>query len=133
MRKRKYNSLSEINVTNLVDVTLVLLIIFMITAPLLKTGIKVELPKTQAEKINAREGVVVSIDKSGVIYLDDRKVTRQNFAPLLLSKYESTGRKNVLLRGDKNVLYGKVMEIMDLIKKAGIKNVGLVVEPNEEE
>jgi biopolymer transport protein ExbD len=105
----------------------------MITAPLLRTGIQVELPKTDAERLDVREGVVVSIDKQGYIYIDDKKVNQGNFAPILLQRYEASGGKNVLLRGDKNVIYGKVMDIMDLIKKSGIKNVGLVVEPNEEE
>jgi biopolymer transport protein ExbD len=105
----------------------------MITAPLLKTGIQVELPKTEAERLDVREGVVVSIDKQGDIYIDDKKVNQGSFAPILLQQYNASGGKNVLLRGDKSVIYGKVMDIMDLIKKSGIKNVGLVVEPNEEE
>jgi biopolymer transport protein TolR len=133
LRRRKYSSLSEINVTNLVDVTLVLLIIFMITAPLLKTGILVELPKTEADRIDVRRGVVVSIDKGGIVYIDDQKVSIENFAPMLLKKYDTSGGQKVLLRGDKSVFYGKVMEIMDLIKKSGINNVGLVVEPVEKE
>ena len=115
------------------DVTLVLLIIFMITAPLLKTGIQVELPKAEADHLDVRQGIVVSIDKTGVIFIDDRKVSKENFAPILLQKYDTSGRQKVLIRGDKNVLYGKIMEIMDLVKKSGINNVGLVVEPNIEE
>ena len=133
MKKYKYASISEINVTSLVDVTMVLLIIFMITAPLLKTGILVELPKTEADRIDVRRGVVVSIDKGGIVYIDDQKVSIENFAPMLLKKYDTSGRQKVLLRGDKSVFYGKVMEIMDLIKKSGINNVGLVVEPVEKE
>jgi len=132
VKRTRYTSLSEINVTNLVDVTLVLLIIFMITAPLLQTGIEVELPKTQAARLNVREGVVVSISKDGSIFIDDIKVTRKNFAATLLKNYESAGQKSVLLRADKSVSYGKVMDVMGQIKRAGIHNIGLVVEPLDE-
>ena len=131
MRRRRYTSISEINVTNLVDVTMVLLIIFMITAPLLRSGIEVNLPQTKADNITTRDNVTVTVNREGLIFLNDEKISISSFQPALLKKYEASGKKTVLLMADKTVPYGRVIEVMDRIKKVGINNVGLVVEPIE--
>ncbi len=132
MRKRKYSSLSEINVTNLVDVTMVLLIIFMITAPLLRSGMEVELPESAATDISPREGILVSLSRQGTIFIEEEQVKRENFSERLLKKYTAANGRQLLLQADKAVPYGQVMAIMDDIKKIGIHNLGLIVEPKEQ-
>lgn len=132
MKKSRYNSISEINVTSLVDVTMVLLIIFMITAPLIKSGIELELPKSSAKDLKPYDGVVVTITRSGELNLDGEKATTENFEALLMNKYVNSNRKTVLLQSDKDVPYGKVIGIMDRIKSVGINNLGLIVEPEKE-
>lgn len=129
MKRRRYASLSEINVTNLVDVTMVLLIIFMITAPLLRSGMKVELPKSDSRDISPREGILVSLNRQGVIFIDEEQVKAENFSERLLQKYSASGGRHVLLQADQAVPYGRVVTLMDDIKRAGIHNLGLVVQP----
>jgi biopolymer transport protein ExbD len=131
MRKRRFASLSEINVTNLVDVTLVLLIIFMITAPLLRSGMEVELPRSSSRDISPREGILVSLSKDERIFIDDQAVTQENFSARLLKEYGASKDKQVLLQADRAVPYGKVIELMDDIKGLGIHNLGLIVEPSD--
>ena len=133
MKKNRYPSISEINVTNLVDVTLVLLIIFMITAPLLRTGIDVQLPKAQAENLPADQNVVVTLTTENQLYLDDDLVSSEDFDMFLLRKFNASGGKPVLLKADKEIPYGRVIQLMDRIKTAGISNLGLIVEPGESE
>jgi len=133
MKKSRYPAISEINVTNLVDVTLVLLIIFMITAPLLRSGIKVNLPESEAADVKASEGTTVTLQKDGTIYIDDQKVADSDFEMLLLRQYNENDRKLVLLKGDELTPYGAVIKVMDRIKAAGISNLGLIVRPEEVE
>ena len=129
MRKTRFSTLSEINVTNLVDVTMVLLIIFMITAPLLRSGMKVNLPKTTSKDTNPRQGVVVTLSKDGQVFIDEDRVARDNFSTRLLKKYSARNDQQVLLQADREVPYGDVMHLMDEIKQVGIHNIGLIVEP----
>lgn len=133
MRKSKPKIIADINVTSLVDVTMVLLIIFMITAPLLRSGIEVELPKSKADDLKPYEGVVVTLMRDGTIQLNDIKVKLENFEIKLLQSYAASSRKMVMLQADKEVPYGKVIQIMDRIKGAGIHNVGLIVQPEKEQ
>ena len=132
MKRGRYSSISEINITNLVDVTLVLLIIFMITAPLLRSGIEVRLPGSSAEDVHPKEGVTVTVQQDSSIYINEEPVTREQFASLLTREYEASQNKLVLLKGDKRIPYGEVIRVMDMIKKAGISDVGLIVEPEEQ-
>lgn len=132
MKDSKYRIISEINVTSLVDVTMVLLIIFMITAPLMRSGIEVELPKTKATDLKPYEGVVVTLTREGIIKLNDIKTSLEKFDVKLLQLYASSSRKMVMLQADTEVPYGKVIQIMDRIKGAGINNVGLIVQPEKE-
>ena len=130
MRKRQYKSLSEINVTNLVDVTMVLLIIFMITAPLLRSSIEVELPKAKTDTQKMREGILITYTRDGSIYIDSEKVLQKDFENRLIKKWSASGQTQVLLSADKEVSYGKVVNFMDRIKAVGISNLGLVIEPD---
>jgi biopolymer transport protein TolR len=133
MKKNRYPSISEINVTNLVDVTMVLLIIFMITAPLLRSGIEVKLPKSSSEDIKPHDGVVVTLTKEGVLFVNDEQVSADAFEPLLMRRYEESGKELVLLKADEEIPYGRVIRLMDQIKSVDITNLGLIVEPTEEE
>ncbi len=131
MRRRRFSTLSEINVTNLVDVTMVLLIIFMITAPLLRSGMEVQLPESSSRDITPRQGILVSLSKDGVIYIDERQVGADDFSARLLQAYSAKNQQRVLIQADKAVPYGDVIGLMDDIKSVGIHNVGLIVEPSE--
>jgi biopolymer transport protein TolR len=131
MRKRKYSSLSEINVTNLVDVTMVLLIIFMITAPLLRSGMKVNLPKSDTRDITPRTGILVSLNSDGIIFIDDEQVKPEDFSTRLLKVYTARNQQQVLLQADRAVPYGQAIALMNDIKSVGIYNLGLIVEPKE--
>jgi biopolymer transport protein TolR len=132
VKNSKYRIISEINVTSLVDVTMVLLIIFMITAPLLRSGIEVELPKSKADDLKPYEGVVITLTREGTIKLNDETAKLENFEVKLLKIYAASSRKMVMLQADKEVPYGKVIQIMDRIKGAGINNLGLIVQPEKE-
>lgn len=132
MKESKYRTISEINVTSLVDVTMVLLIIFMITAPLLRSGIEVELPKSTADDLKPYEGVVVTLTKDGQIKVNDEPVKLEHFDAKLLQIYAASSRKIVMLQADKEVPYGRVIQLMDRIKGAGINNLGLIVQPEKE-
>jgi biopolymer transport protein TolR len=133
MRKSRYPSISEINVTNLVDVTMVLLIIFMITAPLLRSGIEVELPKSSMQDLKPHEGVVVTLTRDRLLYVNDEEVSSEAFEVVLLKRYTESGQKLVLLKADEEIPYGRVIHLMDQIKGVGITNLGLIVESGEEE
>ena len=133
MKKSRYPSISEINVTNLVDVTMVLLIIFMITAPLLRSGIEVKLPKSQTQDLKPHEGVVVTLTRDGLLFVNDEEAAPQEFDTILLKRYTESGRKLVLLKADEEIPYGRVIRLMDQVKGVGISNLGLIVEPGEEE
>ncbi len=126
---RRRSTIAEINVTPLVDVMLVLLIIFMITAPLMKHGIDVNLPKAKGKSIEETEKINIVITKEGKIYLNDNIIDKDNLPNLLTSlKNDNT---TVLLRADRDVNYGLVAEVMGEIKSAGIERIGIVTEQKE--
>lgn len=129
MKKRVYTALSDINVTNLVDVVLVLLIIFMIAAPMLQSGIELNLPKTEATQRDLGEGVVVSITKANKIFVDDKITSLEKLEERLRRTLTSKSAQSVYLRADATVPYGLVVKVVGLVKGMGIKNLGLVVEP----
>lgn len=126
---------SNINVTPLVDVMLVLLIIFMVTAPLLVPGIAVDLPKTQAKLLDQdKEPLTVSIDKSGRIFLgggkrEDEAVTLEELVIKVTAIAENGYDQRIFVRGDKAVDYGTVMQVMGELNAAGFRRIGLVTEP----
>jgi len=129
MRKRVYGSLHDINVVNLVDVVLVLLIIFMIAAPMLQSGIEINLPKAKATPEDFAEGVVVTITKENRIYVDERVTNLNRFESLLSSATRKKGTKSVYLRADRDIPYGLVIDVVGRIKGLGIQSLGLVTEP----
>lgn len=126
-------SLSEINVTPLVDVMLVLLIIFMVTAPMMKTGIGVNLPQAETQSAPAEEGLTLTITEDLFIHMEDAVVNQFLLEDKLKEYFMDSERKIVFLRGDKDLPYGFVISIMDIIKKAGVETIGLIADPKEME
>jgi len=124
---RRY--LSEINVVPLVDVVLVLLIIFMITAPLLYRGIDIQLPASATNTIEPTERLVVTVEKDGAIYLNKERVPEDNLRPALAAARDRNPSLSVYLRADQGVPYGIVVRVMDAAKRAGILQLGMVTEP----
>ena len=126
-RHRQYRSMADINIANLVDVCLVLLIIFMISAPLLQSGIEVDLPRTRAKAITEEtSGVVVSIDKKGGIYVNDVFTRLDSFDKALDKELKLKGTSSVYLRGDSTIPYGTAISIIGRMKEMGIESIGLV-------
>jgi len=121
-------ALSDINVTPLVDVVLVLLIIFMVTAPMMTRGIDIRLPKTESGSDSTEERLVVSVDRDNAVYLNDRPVNLHLLTDRLKTEMERSGVDFVFLRADQEVPYGRVMVVMDQIKKAGADRVGMVTQ-----
>ena len=122
--------LGDINVTPLVDVMLVLLIIFMVTAPMLHQGIEVALPKAAAESLPQRtdDPLVLSIRRDGMVFVRDTPVHQTQIVDRLKSLLHGRSDQSVYLKGDRDVPYGKVMEVLDLLHQGGIQRVGMVTE-----
>ena len=128
MRSHKDRSvLSEINVTPFVDVMLVLLVIFMVTAPLLQQGIDVNLPKAKGKELPTEERITLIINKNRIIYMNDNPVSLQQMRRKLDAISELN--PNVFLKADKDVPYGFVVQVMGEIKDAGIEKLGMITEP----
>ena len=120
-------AMSEINVTPFVDVMLVLLIIFMVTAPLLTAGIKINLPESSSVlKNEKKDPVTVSINSKGEIFIQKKKFSRQQLIQKLTLFKKNNQNLKIYIKGDKNLNYGKVMELMNLINRSGFKKVALV-------
>ena len=131
--RRKLRPMGEINVTPLVDVMLVLLIVFMVTAPLLTVGVPVELPKTKASQISDDQTpVVVTIRLDGEIALQNRIITFEELLPRLEAVARAKPETRVFVRGDKQVPYGEVIEVMGRIQEAGFSRVALITKLPEE-
>tara|TARA_B100000989_G_scaffold237877_1_gene184783 strand:+ start:319 stop:732 length:414 start_codon:yes stop_codon:yes gene_type:complete len=121
--------MAEINVTPFVDVMLVLLIIFMVTAPLLTVGVPVDLPKTKAAVLNKTdEPLVISINSKGEIFVQKAKVPKDKFIPRLIAVTDANPEVRIFVRGDKSIEYGRVMEIMGAVSAAGFKRVSLLAQ-----
>ena len=128
-RRASYRPLSEINVTPFVDVMLVLLIVFMITAPLLTVGVPVDLPKTKAKSIaESEEPLVITVNAEGVVFIQDTEVEIGNLVARLKAITENKADTRIYLRGDKDINYGRVMEIMGTVNVAGFTRVALIAE-----
>ena len=128
--RMKRRPMSEINVTPLVDVMLVLLIVFMVAAPLLTVGVQVDLPKTQAAAIQGQdEPLSVTLDASGVIYLQETAVVLDQLVPRLQAIAQGASERRIFVRGDQAINYGKVLEVMGVINTAGSTKVALVGNP----
>ena len=132
-KKEVGTSLSEINVTPFVDVMLVLLIIFMVTAPMMKTGIGVNLPQAETQSAPADEGLTLTITADRYIHVEDEIINQFLLEDRLKNYFMDKEQKIVFIRGDQDLNYGFVFEIMDIIKRAGVETIGLLAEPKRPE
>lgn len=132
-RHQQNKPLAEINVTPLVDVMLVLLIIFMVTAPMLSMGIDVNLPRVQSKSVDvAEEKLVLTISEGKEIFLNKTKMQLGELNPKLEAIFANRVDREIFLRADKNVPYGFVVEVMSEVRKAGVDKLGMITEPPEE-
>ena len=130
-RRRRHSVMSEINVTPMVDVMLVLLIIFMVAAPLLTVGVPIDLPQTQAKGIEQdKEPLVLSVNDQGEIFLQETKIELEEMVPKLTAVTAARGglEERVYVRGSRKINYGTVMQVMGRLSAAGFKRVALVTE-----
>jgi biopolymer transport protein TolR len=130
-RRRRLLPTADINVTSLVDVAFVLLIIFMITAPMMQGGVAVELPKAQGRPLAPKEGIVITVDRNGRIYVDQTRVSYDEFRAAFRALVAKRGTSNVYLRGDRRVPYGEVVRVMAAMIAAGVTNVQMTTEDEE--
>ena len=132
MRRRRREGMplnAEINVVSLIDVMLLLLVIFMITAPMMQGGVDVALPKAEAKPLEPKSGLVVTIDRSGAVYVDETKMTVSEFRSAFRTLASKRSRDGVYLRGDASVPYGLVTQVLAIMRAAGVGDVGLVTDP----
>jgi len=132
-RNNQDKALSEINVTPLVDVMLVLLIIFMVTAPMLSMGIDVNLPRVKSKSVDVtEEKLILTVNETREIYLNKVKIPLGELDSKLEAVFSSRVDREVFLRADKNVPYGFVVEVMSEVRKAGVDKLGMITEPPED-
>jgi biopolymer transport protein TolR len=128
-RRIRYQPMSEINVTPFVDVMLVLLVVFMVTAPLLTVGVPVDLPKTEAARLTDQvEPLVITVNAEGRIFLQETEVEQDQLVPRLKAVTGAKPDLRIFVRGDKAISYGRVMEVMGVISAAGFSKVALLAE-----
>jgi biopolymer transport protein ExbD len=125
----RYQPLAEINVTPMVDVMLVLLVIFMVTAPLLMVGVPLDLPKTRATAITEHKGpIILSLDRGGEVFIGDDKLAPGELEPRLATLAAEDPRRIVFVRGDKTITYAQLMDMLGEVNRAGFAKVSLVAE-----
>lgn len=127
-RSRAYRAMSEINVTPFVDVMLVLLVVFMITAPLLSSGVPIDLPRSDAKPITTEDNkpLEVNLAKTGEIFIGETKVDREKLASLLTAMTEDDPERRIFVRADQSLGYGDVMEVLGILNRAGFRKVALM-------
>lgn len=131
-RNTEKRAMADINVTPLVDVMLVLLIIFMVTAPMLSMGIDVNLPRVKSKSIDlAEEKLVLTINENKEIFLNKTRLPLQDLSVKLTAIFAQRIEREIFLRADKNVSYGYVVEVMSEIRKAGVDKLGMITDPPE--
>ena len=130
-RGRTQSSLADINVTPLVDVVLVLLIIFMVTAPVLQSGIEVQVPHTKTVKEVTEERLVVTINRDQEVFLNNQPVNINQIAQRIHEKIRDPEGQSIYVRADENVPFGAFATVMDAVKQSGITNVSIVTQPLE--
>jgi biopolymer transport protein TolR len=126
---RTQSSLSDINITPFVDVVLVLLVMFMVTAPILQSGIEVALPKTKTVKEISQQRMVITIDKDQRVFLGDEPININEIPAILRSKVHDPQSQSIFIRADEKVPFGAFATVMDAVKQTGITNVSIVTQP----
>jgi biopolymer transport protein ExbD/biopolymer transport protein TolR len=120
---------AEINVVSLIDVMMLLMVIFMITAPMMQGGVDVALPKADARPLSPKSGLVVSVTRNGSVFVDDAKLSLAEFRASFKSLATERGKDGVFLRADAGVPYGTVVQVLAIMRGAGVGDIGLVAEP----
>ena len=121
----------DINVTSLVDVAFVLLIIFMITAPMMQGGVPIQLPKAEGQPLAANEGIIVTVDRQGRIFVDQTRVSYEDFRASFRALVAKRGTSNVYLRADRRGTYGDVVRVIAAMRAAGVSKINLTTEEEE--
>lgn len=130
-RRRERTPLNaEINVVSLIDVMMLLMVIFMITAPMMQGGVDVALPKADARPLQPKSGLVVSLTRGGGIYVEDAPLTLREFRAAFGALAADRGKGGVFLRADAGVPYGTVVQVLGIMRAAGVNDIGLVAEPD---
>ena len=130
-RRHRFDLNADINVVSLIDVMLLLLVIFMITAPMMQGGVDISLPKAEAKPLESKSGLVVSVNRAGEIRIDDQKFTYREFRVAFRSIAATRAHRGVYLRADQGVPYGTIVQLIAIMNAAGVTQVGLVTEPEE--
>ena len=130
-RRHRYELNADINVVSLIDVMLLLLVIFMITAPMMQGGVDLTLPKADAKPMESKDALSITVNRAGVIVVDNTTLTLSQFRTTVRSLAMNRSKNGVYLRADQGVNYGLVVQLLAILNKAGITNVGLVTEPEE--
>jgi len=129
--RARFDLNADVNVVSLIDVMLLLLVIFMMTAPMMQGGVDISLPATESKPIESKDGLAVSVNRAGEIFIDNEKYRLNEFKIVFRSLPKNRTRNGVYLRADKGVGYGVVAQILAIMNAAGVTNVGLVTEPEE--
>lgn len=134
MRRRRDRMVlnAEINVVSLIDVMMLLMVIFMITAPIMQGGVDVALPKAEARPLETKSGLVVTVDRSGRVHVDETVLTFPEFRATFKALASERGKDGIYLRADAGVPYGSVVKVLAVMRASGIADVGLVAEPEQE-
>lgn len=122
---------AEINVVSLIDVMMLLMIIFMITAPMMQGGVDINLPKAEARPLESKSGLTVTIDRSGAVFVGETRLTLSQFSASFKALANRRGSGGVYLRADEGVPYGSVVRVLAIMRAAGVGDIGLVAEPPE--
>lgn len=130
-RRHRLELNADVNVVSLIDVMLLLLVIFMITAPLMQGGIDLALPQTDAKPLQSKDGLGISVNRAGEIFIDNEKYTLPEFRVVFKGISKNKTRNGVYLRADRDVGYGIVAQLLAIMNADGVSNVGLVTEPEE--
>lgn len=130
-RRGGFDLNADINVVSLIDVMMLLMVIFMITAPMMQGGVDIALPRAESRPLTAKNGLVVSIDRSGGIYVDENRLSFAEFRASFKALASQRGRGGIYLRADQGVPYGVVVRVLAVMRGAGVGDVGLVTEPED--
>src|SRR6476661_3464423 len=128
-RRHRYELNADINVVSLIDVMLLLLVIFMITAPMMQGGLDLKLPEADAKPLESRDGVTISVTKAGDIYLGNEKYNLSEFRALVRTLPKNRFKSGVYLQGDSQAAYGTIIQVFSVLQQNGITNIGLMVLP----
>ncbi len=123
---------AEINVVSLIDVMMLLMVIFMITAPMMQGGVDISLPRAEARPLDPKSGLVVTVDRTGRIHVDETVLTFSEFRTTFRTLASARGKDGVYLRADQGVPYGSVIRVLAVMRASGVSDVGLVAEPEQE-